>query len=1079
MKCTACGIVIESGFAFCPKCGARQPITCAACGEACQSDFAFCPKCGTAIGGSSVSVPGGDVIPSSLPIPPAPDEGADRRPLTVLFADLCGFTTLSEKTDPEVMRALQNEVFEELTHAVEAYGGFVDKFVGDALLALFGAPTAHEDDPDRALRSALEMMAGAERVGRRWPALQGVPLRLHIGINTGPVVTGGFGASASRSYSVTGDTVNTAQRLQSLADAGVILVGPMTHRLTRHAFAFESLGAQALRGKSGDVEVHRLVGPLETPHSVRGLESLGLHAEIVGRDAELLRIANCLELACGGSAQLVQLVGEAGIGKSRLVKDFLERLPGEARFQHVVVRRAVCSPLGEQSYGMLASVLRSAYGIADRESPQRTVELLTSGLRELQFPDEDVAGLTPLLFCVFGFGDPGEALRHLEPEKLRRQILYATRTIIERRLSLSPLLLVVEDLHWADAASIETLHFVLDRLERTRLMMLTTGRSSEESEGLTSSRTSRTVLRLAPLSLEDSQKLLTQFFGADSAVSAAMRSGILMRAGGNPLFIEEIVRGLIETGMVRLDGERWSVANAEMGTEIPMSLQAMLLARVDRLPSDVKRLAQEAAVIGPRFEDALLRAITSDPARVEPCLDFLCEAEILEDVGRDPAKTAGSYRFTQAMLHDVIYGNLLLQRRRELHARIGHAMESLHQGSPLRLEDVALLGRHLCLAGEIDAGARYLTVAGDLARKTYANDDAIRLYREALAAIADNAAVLPQRLELLERLADLYGPAGNRDNARDHYGLALAIFRDAGNQPAAARILRKLGRLRLDAGRRDLADADFAEAALLLSRCDAPIELAHLLQERGHLAFRMGDQRAAARCADEALACLDASDCVTAEAAQVRAEALNTKGVALARLGHHRDAVREVERSLEVAEKAELLSAACRAYANLGVLYTIVDPARAIKVCRQGLEVATHIADLAFQARLYANLAVACCTFTDNCAKEGVPAAERAIEIDRALDQRDHLAVPLIVLGQIHQCHGQPELARDYYDEALKLAGEIGEPQLLFPCYDGLATLNLENDDMAEAERYFALAQDVCAKHGLDPDALVVLPFLD
>ena len=199
MKCTACGIVIESGFAFCPKCGARQPITCAACGEACQSDFAFCPKCGTAIGGSSVSVPGGDVIPSSLPIPPAPDEGADRRPLTVLFADLCGFTTLSEKTDPEVMRALQNEVFEELTHAVEAYGGFVDKFVGDALLALFGAPTAHEDDPDRALRSALEMMAGAERVGRRWPALQGVPLRLHIGINTGPVVTGGFGASASRS----------------------------------------------------------------------------------------------------------------------------------------------------------------------------------------------------------------------------------------------------------------------------------------------------------------------------------------------------------------------------------------------------------------------------------------------------------------------------------------------------------------------------------------------------------------------------------------------------------------------------------------------------------------------------------------------------------------------------------------------------------------------------------------------------------------------------------------------------------------------------------------------------------------
>ncbi len=211
----------------------------------------------------------------------------------------------------------------------------------------------------------------------------------------------------------------------------------------------------------------------------------------------------------------------------------------------------------------------------------------------------------------------------------------------------------------------------------------------------------------------------------------------------------------------------------------------------------------------------------------------------------------------------------------------------------------------------------------------------------------------------------------------------------------------------------------------------------------------------------------------------MRAEALNTKGVALARLGRHREAVREVERSLEVAEAAGLLSAACRAYSNLGVLYTIVDPARAIDVCRQGLQVATRISDLGFQARLFANLAVACCTFTDNCAKEGVPAAERAIEIDRALDQRDHLAVPLIVLGQIHQCHGKPDLAWNYYEEALQLAREIGEPQLLFPCYDGLATLNLEKDDMAEAERYFSLAQDVCVRHGLDPDALVVLPFLD
>ena len=215
------------------------------------------------------------------------------------------------------------------------------------------------------------------------------------------------------------------------------------------------------------------------------------------------------------------------------------------------------------------------------------------------------------------------------------------------------------------------------------------------------------------------------------------------------------------------------------------------------------------------------------------------------------------------------------------------------------------------------------------------------------------------------------------------------------------------------------------------------------------------------------------------EAALVTAEALNTKGVALARLGRSSEALREVERSVEVAEAAGLPGAACRGYTNLSVLYTTINPARAIDVCRRGLEVARRIGDLGFQARLLANLAVACCTFTDRCSDEGVPAAERAIEIDRALDQREHLSVPLIVLGQIHQCHGKPELAVGLYNEALEVARETGEPQLLFPCYDGLATLNLDRDDLAEADRYFALAQDVCAQHGLDPEALVVLPFLD
>ncbi|MGO7421736.1 adenylate/guanylate cyclase domain-containing protein, partial [Rhizobium ruizarguesonis] len=203
MECSGCGFDIQSGFAFCPRCGAKQPLSCAACGHPCQPDFAFCPRCGASIPGTAQ--------PASKPkiesVLSKSEGDADRRPVTVLFADLCGFTTLSEQIDPEVMRVLQNELFEEMTQAVEAYGGFVDKFVGDALLALFGAPVAHEDDPVRALGAALDMIGRATQVGERWHARAGVPLRLHIGINSGPVVTGGFGAVSAKSYSVTGDTV--------------------------------------------------------------------------------------------------------------------------------------------------------------------------------------------------------------------------------------------------------------------------------------------------------------------------------------------------------------------------------------------------------------------------------------------------------------------------------------------------------------------------------------------------------------------------------------------------------------------------------------------------------------------------------------------------------------------------------------------------------------------------------------------------------------------------------------------------------------------------------------------------------
>lgn len=1087
MNCHECGCEIQGGFAFCPNCGAKQHSLCPGCGTPCPPHFSFCPSCGSKLGAASPAKPPAVDLQRArmardAPASPVAEEaGADRRTATILFADLCGFTGLSEQIDPEVMRAFQNELFEELTKAVEAYGGFVDKFIGDALLALFGAPVAHEDDPERALRAALDMVGRARRVGEHWQRQIGEPLNLHIGLNTGTVVAGQLGAGEGKAYSVTGDAVNTAQRLQSLAGPGEILVGPVTHRLTCHAFAYEALGAMTLRGKADSVEVYRLTQTLEAPGTARGLEALGLGAPLIGRDSEMKRLVDCLELACSGTAQLVRLTGEAGLGKSRLVSEFLERVTADPHFSRAVVRRGACSSLGEPSYGVLAAVLRGAYGISASDSLERSTELLTSGLAEIGFAPDKLEQLVPLFLRILGMDAQDELLRHVEPEQMRRQLFAAVRAIFERRLSRTPLLLVIEDLHWADTASLDALSFVLDRMEHSPLMLLITERPDGEVDRLRPGRTSLTALRLAPLSEADGRRLLAAFFGADG-LHQALAGRILARAGGNPLFIEEIVRGLIDVSVMQQVGSAWRVVEREATAEIPVTIEAILLGRVDRLPSEARRLLHHAAMIGPRFDAGLLQAV-SGRASVDTVLDLLCDTEILEETGGGGFQGAQTYRFTQTLLQEVIYNNLLLSRRTEEHAIIGNVLERRFGADTERLEEMALLGHHFGLSEHKAKGALYLIAAGDRARALYAIDDAIRHYEQAMAALAAAGEEGPEWLAARERVADLLGPSGEREAAVQHYGALLEIYSATDDRVASARIKRKCGHLLWEAGRREEALSSFAAAATLLDGLNAPTESAHLSQERGHLAFRMGDYAGALQAADDALdriAAFAPEGLTTQrEAMRVTAEALNTKGVALARLGRSAEAIGIVEQSVAVAEGADLLNAACRGYTNLAVLYTITNPKRAIEVCRCGFDMARRIGDLGFQARLLANLAVAYCTFTDRCTPDGMPAAERAIAIDRELDQRDHLPVSLLVLGQIHQCHGRPDVARSLYHEALELAGQTQEAQLLFPCYDGLATLCLDAGDLEAAERYFAAARDICAQHGLDPEALMVLPFLD
>ncbi|MGH8679012.1 MAG: ATP-binding protein, partial [Burkholderiales bacterium] len=583
--------------------------------------------------------------------------------------------------------------------------------------------------------------------------------------------------------------------------------------------------------------------------------------------------------------------------------------------------------------------------------------------------------------------------------------------------------------------------------------------------------------------------LLDTLFGSSTQqLPDELRMRIVEHAGGNPLFLEEMVRALITDGVLVQDQGNWSYSTRAAAVQVPLSIHGLLLARIDRLPPRARQVIQEAAVIGPVFTEPLLRQVASDPVTLDDALAVLVGAGLLSDLApsRSPANDETTYRFRHGLFQEVAYQNLLARRRTELHTRIGETLESQWAGGPQRVEELQALGHHFRLSSDKPKGARYLLQAGDWARSIYANADATRNYELALETLDACSECDSERLAVRERLSDVLAPVGERSAALNHLNAVRERHARAGDRISEARVLRKMSALHWSAGERAEAKRCVQEGLALAEEGIEHIERAQLYQEMGHIAYRSGDNLGALQWTQHALAQAEriAALSETASEEQRRAiasaisTALNTQGVALARLDRLSEAVRQLERSVSVAREAGLLQAECRGLANLGVLYSSQNPQGAIEACERGLDTAKHIGDLGLQSRLYTNLAVAYCELTNRCEERGVSAAKTAIEIDRRVGHLDHLTVSLVVLGQIHQCHGKLQDALGYYSEAMALAEETGEPQLIFPCYDGLATLYLDLDEPEQAEHYMRKAKETCEHAGIDPDSLMVLPYL-
>ncbi len=653
--CSNCHAEAPAGAGFCSVCGAPLSETCGSCGSALPEGAAFCPVCGAA----ATSEEGG----------PA----GERKLVTVLFADVTGSTSLGEQLDPERFSEILRVYFDAMREEIEAEGGTVEKFIGDAVMAAFGVPVAHEDDPARALRAAARMLRRLEVVNEDLSARHDVRLQIRIGVNTGEVLA--TTASRPGEAMVTGDAVNAAARLQSAAEPGTVVLGERTARSVPDA-PLVDLGPLELKGKTEAVHGFLLDGDV-APEVARGMP--GLQAPMVGRDADLGVLRSVYaRVVAEGRPGLITIYGDAGVGKSRLTREFLTAT--ERSDPAPTVLRGRCLPYGDGiAYWPLAEILKGHAGILDSDDPDLAIEKVRKVGREL-LTDEvaaDPSMATAALAYTIGVADPDGRFDDMEPREIRDHLNAAWRSFFTALARHAPAVIVIEDIHWADPALLDLLELLADRVEGPALIICSsrpdlTARRPTWGGG----RRAMSAIALDPLTADESRRLIEMLLTVDD-LPASVHATIVERAEGNPFFLEEIIRRLIDDGSLAREGDRWRATATIAEVKIPDTVQAVLASRIDLLDLADKRALQAAAVVGRVFWEGPVADLTGIAAR--DLDDALVRLEARELILSRPGSTmAGQreYLFKHILTRDVAYESLPRRERAGAHRAVAAWLEA-------------------------------------------------------------------------------------------------------------------------------------------------------------------------------------------------------------------------------------------------------------------------------------------------------------------------------------------------------------------------------------------------------------------
>ncbi|MHA1560228.1 MAG: ATP-binding protein [Alphaproteobacteria bacterium] len=688
----------------------------------------------------------------------SPSITGERRTLTVLFCDVVNSTVLAEKLDPEDWAETMNEAFRRLTDPIHRYEGTVAKLMGDGMLAFFGSPVAHEDDPQRAILASLDMIEAVRDFAKSIQRDHGFEFKVRIGIHTGPVVVAEIGAAGAREHTAMGEAVHIAARMEHAAEPGTIQISGDTFDLVAPLFDAEALGAIELKGISDPVPAYRVIGLKPKPGRLRGID--GISAPLVGRDKELETLKQVVDKVKNGRGQIVCLSGEAGLGKSRLLAEIAEYWAQQNGTEswHIMYGIPYDS---SRPFGLFQNYARNMFGI-DLDDPADTIHAKVLQRVRASGVGNDAVALCSVAFEHVIAAKPLHEAPEFPAEELKKDIYLQMYPGLHATALGAPTVIVADDLQWADTASTDLMMHLMELTEEVPILFLFAFRPERQSPAWQVKQKAETdyphrytEIALTPLDEGDTDTLISSLLNVTNLPPELHRL-ILRKTDGNPYFVEEVVRSLVDQGIVHqtADGLQWDETKDIESVKIPDSLHALLMARIDRLDQEAKSTLQMASVIGRSFYFRILEAISDSGIAVDRHLSSLERVELLREAGRNPEL---EYIFKHELARDAAYATILNRKRAEFHLRVAEAIESLF---PDRLEENAhRLAQHFKLGGDRERALKYFEMAANVADRIDAKEEGVEHYKSALevARELDDSEDLVARLS--QKLGSVQQPA--------------------------------------------------------------------------------------------------------------------------------------------------------------------------------------------------------------------------------------------------------------------------------------------------------------------------------